>query len=323
METKNVLNDFFKDEMDKLKKNYKYARFNVKFPDCSENYKIARPKTASPLIGPANSSKPMAQSAIAKRLFNSLTDLNVNLNINLNIRNNVHENANTIATEDKNLDSQFAHALIICNKIILSFQALYNKYIEEFNAPFMINISSHKRHNLRNILDCEYYQSQKEKEKEKRHGSISFSLSAKFRSRINFGLRKHSTSYKNVNNNIKDDVDCKKSDNVNACGNEKDINQTPIQLQSNQRQEEVSQINVELKEYAKNLIKKQKKEGNNASSRGGNEQGAAVLYEWILTRLILQMEPTVYETSRAMKDAFLRYQINHKQSFQELCELIC
>ena len=47
--------------------------------------------------------------------------------------------------------------VIICEKIILAFESLYNKYIDSQNAVFMINISSNNRNQLTHLFDKNYY----------------------------------------------------------------------------------------------------------------------------------------------------------------------
>ena len=47
--------------------------------------------------------------------------------------------------------------VLMCEKIILAFSSLYNKYINSQNAIFMINISSNNRSKLTHLFDKNYY----------------------------------------------------------------------------------------------------------------------------------------------------------------------
>ena len=57
------------------------------------------------------------------------------------------------------------------NSIILAFRLLYNKYIDDNGAPFMIHISSLCRQELMISLDCKYYQRMKRRKKTNQTGS--------------------------------------------------------------------------------------------------------------------------------------------------------
>ena len=54
--------------------------------------------------------------------------------------------------------SRIAKQLCQDSNVIITFRSLYNKYVDENNAPFMINVSSICREELIKSLDCNYYQ---------------------------------------------------------------------------------------------------------------------------------------------------------------------
>ena len=76
--------------------------------------------------------KSMIAEKLNKELNNLISDVN---NTNKNINNKVD-----------------AISILICEKIIIAFHSMYNKYIDPNNAIFMINISSRNRDILNNLF---------------------------------------------------------------------------------------------------------------------------------------------------------------------------
>ena len=83
----------------------------------------------------------------------------------------------------------------ICGKIIQAFERLYEKYICNENAIYMINISSRNRKNLQHLFDAYYYkQKQSDVNKKQRNKS-----SIKFSFVLSIGMSR-SITFKNINN---------------------------------------------------------------------------------------------------------------------------
>ena len=154
IQVKNVLKNSYQSIWESMmndKEKNRHIKFNVPLSNVSgENFK-------------KNNGIPV--SKIAKQLSDSI---NIEINSINNSENKKEENYNNENRNDGQ-DDRKDDGLQLQDKkkkenncecglfVIRSFSILYSKYIDENNAPFMINIASLTRNNLKCSLDAKYY----------------------------------------------------------------------------------------------------------------------------------------------------------------------
>ena len=191
--------------------------------------------------------------------------------------------------------SKIAKKLYNDNDIISAFKSLYNKYIDSQSAPFMINIASQNRDLLMISLDNKYYRKQAMMKMNKRGGGGSGR---------NIILTK-----KNSNTNI----------NNSSSAN---INQ---EKEKEKEEEEVSVNDGFVKSITARL--KLERFGSNSKDRRNNsltnvlkQQNISFIEvdykkqneskEWLLERLLSEMDRAAREISALMNDSFSRFRKN-------------
>ena len=300
--------------MSGLEEQHRFARYNVELPTTS----ITRER--------ANT---IPQSLIAQKLESTLI-----------------ENSN----ENKYLRTMDC-CFIVCNSIILAFQNIYNKYICSSNAAFMINISGKQRKQLMQLLDRKYYYNQMSLKHSSKRYSTKFVST--FRDKlesiaININITPNLTNnYKSDSNHIASNINQseniigkKNSDSksITTYGDSTNYNinsknsQSNSNSNSNSNEEksdnynntttttttnlEKSKINVQLEKYMNEQISQMNK--GNPLLVLSEEERVMNIYKWLLKKLILLTEESVYEISKLMKDSFIRFKNDEPQLFEHL-----
>ena len=76
-----------------------------------------------------------------------------------------------------------------------------------------------------------------------------------------------------------------------------------------------SLINAQFEDFIRSISGNYKSDDENIN-QSVNKQ----IYKWVLEKLILAMEPSVKEISNLMNDSFLRFKINKRDLFLQLCQ---
>ena len=76
----------------------------------------------------------------------------------------------------------------ICGNIILAFSQIYDKYIDDDGAVYMINISSRNRNRLKYLFDVYYYKTQTGKKNIENINNRHVKTSTKFSFKLTFGM---------------------------------------------------------------------------------------------------------------------------------------
>ena len=238
-----------------------------------------------------------------------------NLRFDLKLPDNKHRNINGMnyipeSRIAQRLDNELAETTnnsnnmttIGCNHIIVAFKRIFNKYVDSNHATFMINISSKSRKILTQLLDSEYYQN-------------------------NFGNDNHNHNHNDTDGN--DQVD-KKSLTISLTLH-KLLNRTSnnnIDARNEDITKSKSLINAQFEAF--NLSMTKKIQMNAAGGTGGDSDNKEFelvnvnkeIYKWVLTKLILATEPSVHEISKLMNDSFIRFKMNKRDLFVQLCQKI-
>lgn len=208
-----------------------------------------------------NKSNVIPESLIAQQLRNNLNKLIIIDNINSNSINN------------KKIDIISEN---VCGEVIISFILLYNKYINDESATYMINISSRNRNKVKYLFDTNYYRNDKKKRNSKHRYSFE-----------QIAITTKNRLFVNKNNNVDNN-----SDNVNG----------------------MSYIKQELKQYLKNI--------NTSNKNDNNNNNEYLLYQWLLERILLEMDKCLLEIIFLMNDSFGRFKMQNEALFYQLCSRI-
>ena len=362
MQVKNVLSDHLNQVMEQLYSNNINTRFTIELPDMNDIASAgtnAAPgalirKSVAPLMNQKEKDKEQEKekeesdlmhssntrdkkivplSLIAKELHQDLIKL---LSEN---ENNINEN------DDDDIDDD---NVIIGNRIVDCFTQLYIKYIREIDCPFMVNIKSNTRKELRDMLDVKHYGIAMYKKNNSinnmynnnnNNNNINNSNAYKKRM-LNHALRNdkiHKDSSKNSINMIAI-VDSNTNDNINYNDNNLFI---PPKM-SKSRQLSNRSILKAIEEKNENWIKRQiiemnrnfKRSKNNNNKNNcngknkreiaddsGNEERQEFVVDnqlllWLLTKLIVATERAVVEVSNLMGDSYLRFKRIHQETFE-------
>ena len=100
------------------------------------------------------------------------------------------QNSDNLESKDNNTNEIDILSENICGIIILAFERIYNKYINDDSAIYMINISSRNRLSVKYLFDSYYYKiNGKNTDNHKKSTKFSFTLTAMSRSALfGFGL---------------------------------------------------------------------------------------------------------------------------------------
>ena len=176
----------------------------------------------------------------------------------------------------------------ICDKIIKAFERLYDKYICDKNASYMINISSRNRKNLKHLFDANYYKSQLDKQQSKsklnmnmnnNNGGTGNSRNSRNSSRMRFSIKFSIVGYRN---NIS---------SQRGKGNMK------------------TRMKAELKKFLK----------ENINDDGKTE---ADLIKWLLEQILFPFDESFKEIVFLMNDSYTRFKTQNRQLFVELCQQV-
>ena len=257
---------FFDDIIQELSEESKHARFNVNLADSQQSYNRKSQKNKN-----INSrfEQFIPESAISQQLFKSLNNIDM-------------------------IDSQVS---IVSNHIILAFRSIYHKYIDSYNATFMINISSRHRTQLRNLFDSDYYfqycansTDVNDSNDEKNNAPGRHRKRRTFDTWNQF-LQSFSSRHK-LNNNLnnKSFINDELKREIIKCYNNNNCNENMDQVKINDC---VNDNNGEMKDRK--------------------------IYKWLLSTMMKSMGPCAYEISYLMNDTFLRFRMNEKDLYQQLC----
>ena len=319
MQIKQVLNIFFGEIVDQISKKHRYAQYNLILPTeqiprsriakqlyksisrliSDDDYDDDHSTTHSlpPIMGSINKNKrkhspfgsfAMTSLNIPLRLSASSSKHNSRNSSHSDGRGNRHDSSNMTLSvtgdncnnnnnyNEQNMKTVDIISQTVCEKIIIAFRSMYRKYIDSYNATFMINISSRNRDKLMKLFDSDHYHTLLRQERR----ASSMKSVASLNELLQFWKESLNESKKNYNQNV---------DNK-------------------------SQINHQLKQYIDDKTKESMQDGNAIFFE-------SELYYWILKKVMLAMEPSVFEISSLMSDSFTRFKNQQRELYQEIAEI--
>ena len=211
IQIKNVLKQKY-DNFSQMMKENKSIRFDIKLPQNEiDNHDInVETKTKTETKTDTDTEKTTTTSRNKKHVGNNDHRLSVAIAIGHMKKPSYNSSSFSNITDIPTMPvSLIAKQLYDNFDIIIAFKSLYNKYIDEYNAPFMINISSHCRKTLMKSLDSNYFQRCMSTKNEKGIKIIKPSLTQNISDKLkNARYRSSGSSGSNGNNGSKgsDDV---------------------------------------------------------------------------------------------------------------------
>lgn len=207
-------------------------------------------------------------------ILTQLMNDNVSMKFNLNLQTKNRCKRNIVIPY-----SVIAKELEQDGDIIKAFKSLYNKYIDSNKAPFMVNIASRQREILTHSLNETYY-----KQQSGMNNSDSKPKTPKLRM-LSIGF----TSIGNSKNNANDETAME-----NIVDSKNNNNNSKSQRRSNEKTNENVMKNIDHKCF---VYKEWKKDENPS-------------IEWLLQRLIVEMDGAAIQVSNLMNDSFQRFRAN-------------
>lgn len=226
---------------------------------------------------------------------------------------------------------------IICDTIISAFESLYNKYIDDSCAVYMINISGRRRARLKKLFDANYYKNKLLKQQQQHENNSRKASFARRSSNLNisynFSKLEKLFGYNNGNlldqNEMKDEIAMSRIKNtgqtflkyelethMNGSKIDRDLAtyQPPIIVVDEHGKDKSENSNDEKKDENKNENKKMNNVATLKKSKDARKSQAVGqdAIEWLLTRIFSETHQAFIEITVLMKDSFSRFNIDEK-----------
>ena len=241
-------------------------------------------------------------------IIQELNNEHPNMNFELKLPDTKHRNNNGMSyipqsriaqrlnsELEKTTDNSSNMTTIACNHIIVAFKRIFNKYVDLNHATFMINISSQNRKVLTQLLDSEYYYYNCDHENY--NYSVTYQMNKKQRSSLSISFHKLLNRSSNGNINVRNQDVTKRKSLINA---------------------QFEEFNLSMSNKIDTYTVAIAGDGDNKQLVNVNKQ----IYKWVLRKLILATEPSVHEISQLMNDSFIRFKMNKRDLFVQLCQKI-
>ena len=203
-----------------------------------------------------------------------------------NTTQNANENENEDANEDANVNSECSRTVVdareICDVITVAFRKIYDKYIVANQAPFEVNVSSHQRFIVYELFDCRYYK------KMQRDNN---------RSRASVGSHQLGQDSHNMANRLNKDR--------SMIDDEIDTYMMHIHTSSTGNYNETSNNDTSAEANTRVCLSREEERE---------------LYKWILLKIMICMEPSVFEITGLMNDSFSRFKSHNGLLIDSLCD---
>ena len=300
IEVKKVLMDYFPHILDKLKQEYATeCGFFVEFATLtSDEYKSLETTANSGFVGQligANNAADASninqnemqfiQSLIGKQLADQLFKLKTIAAPGVNRTRDEDD----IGAVDIDYNCSKENIIAVGDCIVSAFSCIYSKYVDDYDASFMINISHRNRQSLLKLFDYKYYDKWRKNLKNNVNntdGSIDKAMMKQVGRQRNQSIF---AKLRNIASNVEKSDEEKSNEN------------------SNDRMNRIAMANYLLREHIAN-------EPNDTRFTNKDEFDKRI--EWLLKLLIENMENAVKEVSNLMQDSFFRFKRQKKHLFK-------